>query len=150
MTKRLFSSVAVLVLAACSSPSSPSIPSGGPAPAIAHAPSYLGGLQEETSPNLAPHKTITIHSAKGVFYVNGKGYPSTLNGTCHLSAGAKGTAATGCLITAGITITIQKATIGLYTKPNGKGCLAAAGSIGKTNLKKGKVIPIKFLSTGKC
>lgn len=58
----------------------------------------------------------------------------------HIDANGR---AIGCVVRSNITAYVQKSVLGLYSGPNGSGCLVADGNY-KGNVFKGHVIPMAY------
>ena len=114
--------------------------------------SSVNSLQPDESVHARPNVSVLIRSDKVVYEVNNKFYASSVNGSCAVHR--VGRRAVGCIVgfIFHVTAHVQKGQIGLFTKRDAKGCLAAVSAVYKNfNVHNGeKLIIKKFYWTGKC
>jgi hypothetical protein len=151
--RALGAALLLVLLAACAPSSGGMLPSG----AGTNAPQDSLGGRLVPDDGVRPSSVkasagISVLSALVAYRVNNKGYAFYLNGSCTIKH--VGEKAVGCVIYFVLNKNelIQKGVIGLYTKHDAKGCLAALSPVYKDiHAQKGKKLTFKtFYWTGKC
>ncbi len=149
MLRAFASALFFVVLAACASSGQGLVPTAGSANAQG---SLVGRLAPDDGTRVKPNVSIAIRSAQVAYEYKNKDYSEYLNGSCTIRR--EGNRAVGCIVEFYFEkdIYVQKAQIGLRTKPDAKGCLAAVSPVYKDlHVRAGEKLKFKtFYWTGKC
>ncbi len=149
MLRAFASALFFIALAACASSGQSLVPQANDANTQR---SFVGRLTPDDGAYVKANVSIAIRSAEVVYEYQNKDYAKYLNGSCTIRR--VGNRAVGCIVEFYFekSVSVQKAQIGLRTKPDAKGCLAALSPVYKDlHFRAGEEREFKTFSwTGNC